>query len=1123
MLLDKVEINNFKSYRGKHLIGPFDKFSCIVGPNGSGKSNVLDAISFALNVPNECLRVKSLKSLIEQNSIEASVKMRIGTTIFERIVYKSGQSQNEDESIILDGNLNKDYSQVTACKYYFNEKKVTQKSYNEELERLNILSKIRNFVIYQGDILKIDIDLLKMFENVCGSDNYIEEYNMLADKIAVLNKNLSLKYEKRKDCLSLMKEMKDVKDKEKAFASLVLEKEALQRKIYQAEIKSKRAEVTRLKSTLASLEKLKEDPKYNEVLATVNRLRSETAKLQKEYFEKETELTFAKSKQTRKYTFDFEAKSAELKSLQDNLRRSIEEMESIGEAFSFEQGCVFEGKALSQEDFENLLLEKEKEYTQRTLMLEKQLSELTLRNFDKISKRDQLQHTIKNIVNKSARIKARNLEIDKENKLKKEKITSIEKEIENLELQIQGKSSAYENILSDEEKLKKELNATMRDILLNKAKKNDVLKRSMVKNVVENLKTIFSGVHGRVIDLIEPIQKKYEVAVGVLLSKHDQSVVVDNEKTALDCLRYIKDTKSCKLTFIPLNKIKSFSTDTNLSPENSSNIKRADFSELRDFLAKNCIKYSSEYDNVVLFILKASLIVDTVEKAKHLLYNEKYPGKICTIDGTLFTPGGLITGGKVTINKFEDSILDHLLSKRLSILNDMKMNKDRKEAFSDVTSVKTRIEDLKQRKSNLRIENVESELADELDAEPLKKEMALIEKSLEGFETQQKAIKEAKKNIERNVFVPLLHAIKINTLSEYKERIKQQYRHQELLIRVEMLRDKIALVNEEIAASVASMTEKEEIKDLNAMEEEINRMYINLENLKEKLRSENQIIKSYTEKRGQVSTTILNHQIHLARVEEDLKDLIKYAELETNYKEELDISELSLESKKETLESGLEDIAALKRSLEEINSQLSLNVPTVSSADTSIQSKFSKMNREYETAKNELLDVKKQFQEVKRRRMDTFGRCFSEVSSEIAGIYRDLTRDDNTIASTVPSAYLVYEGDPFTNNIKYYLMPPSKRFVPFQELSGGERSIALLSFLFALSRFRKPPFYIFDEVDSALDKTNVERLSRHIRESSDQFLIISLKPQFFSRSDSLFGVYKCPFEQTSKVLSVKLD
>lgn len=1113
MTLSKLEIHNFKSYKGTHVVGPFDRFSCIVGPNGSGKSNILDAISFVLNVPNIYLRAKHLKNLIEYSSNEAYVRIYIGDKMFERRVSKSN---GENESIVLDASINQDFTQSTSCKYSIDGSKVTQKQYNAELEQMNILCRIRNFVIYQGDIIKTDVDLLKMIENVCGSDSYIEEYKELNDKILTLNKDLNSKYEKRKDCLEMMKEMKGVKEKEKTFESLVVQKDEIQKRIYELEIKQKKSEISRIKDALRTLEQMKEDERYNESLSTVNRLRSEAAKLQKEYFEKETELTFIKSRQNAKETVDVESKISELKSNQETLRRLKDELSKMASPM------IFNNETISKERFEMLLSEKEREYLQKTAELEKSLSELTLKNFDKINRRDYLQNSIKQMNSKMHRIQSRNFEIEKENSSKQEKMRQLEKEIQMLENQIKDKASTYDKIISDEEKLNKELNDVMREILINKAKKSDVTRKSLVKNVVENLKTIFSGVHGRLIDLIEPIQKKYELSIGVLLSKYDQSVVVDNEKTAMDCLRYIKDSRSCKLTFLPLNRIQPYLYD-NHNTENSGNkIETDDLIEFKENLAKKCIKYSDEYEDIISFVFKNSLVVDTVDRAKHILYSRKYPGKICTLDGVLFTPGGLISGGKTVSNKFEDDIIDHLLSKRKTILNDIKMNKDRKEAYSDITAVKLKIEDLKDKRNLIKLEPVDEIDLSEFDVEGLKAELKDLEEHLKEFEQRQRSIKESKKQIEKNIFSGILGAVGVNSLQEYKEKIKEEYRRQELTIKIDSMKDRITVINEEIAGSVGVQEDLGNKKDLNQMENEVNRLYNNLETVKEKLKSQNQVLKNYSEKRNQLNNSILNHQLHLTKTEEDLKDIIKYAELESNYKDEPDISSLSLKGESSKAEDGFKHFSldALKVKLEEINKLISQNVTTVSSVDSSIQSKFARLNSEYELVKEELLNLKRRFQEVKNLRMDAFSRCFTVISSEITEIYRGLTMADS---DTDSNAYLVYEGDPFSNNVKYYLMPPSKRFVPFQDLSGGERSIALLSFVFALSRFRRPPFYIFDEVDSALDKINVERFGKYILDSEDQFLVISLKPQFFSKSQSLFGVYKCPFNYTSKVLSYKLE
>lgn len=1119
MHLDKIEIQNFKSYKGTHIIGPFDRFSCIIGPNGSGKSNILDAISFVLNVPNNCLRVKNMKHLVEHNEKQASVKIFISNRIFERkLIKQEANMLNSDGSLLLDNNLNQDITNSTICKYYVDQIKVTQKAYNIELETLNILSKIKNFVIYQGDIIKSDVNLLNMIEIICGSASYIEEYEMLGNKISGMNKDLGLKYEKRKDILEMMKEMNDVKAKEKNFENFIIQKEEAQRQLYELEIKKKKEELSKARIAISKLGKIKEDQQYDDLLNSVNKLRSEAAKLQKDYFEKETELSFAKSRQVKKSDFDFEGKSKELENLNEKLIKINDDLSKLPEIFSFEN--KHGGNQLTKEMFESLLQQKEKEFLQKTANLEKELAEITLQNFDKINRRDQIQATIKQSNLKAQRIISRNREIEKENLLKQEKMSMISKEISRLNLQIEDKVQSYDRIVSDEEKLNKEFNGVMKEILLNKAKKNDLTRKSLVKGVVENLKTIFSGVSGRVIDLIQPTQKKYELAVGVLLSKYDQAVIVDNEKTAMDCLRYIKETRSCKLTFLPLSRMKSYHGDENLK-ENADN--NRDLSvKFAENLAKNCISYDLAYEKVIYFIFRNSLILDSDLSAKNVIYSQKYPGSVCTLNGTLFTSSGLITGGKSILNKFEDNLIDSLLMKRKAILNDIKINKDRKEAFADVETIKLRIGELENKKSMIKLEKIEIEMLKDLNTINLEKELGQLESFLLEFERIQRGIKESKKLVEKSVYGELMSLIGMNSLSEFKERMKSDMKRQELLMKSESLKDKINIVNEELKTNVQGNSEIHIVNDITGMEVELNRVYVALEDVKERLKAQNQNLKIYSVKRDEINRSILNHQLHISKLEEDIKDLIKYAELEFNYKDNLGIENLNIsDSNRSTISD--QEISALKVKIEDLNRQINENVPTVSSSDSSIQAKYSKANREYEIAKEAIVTTKRRLSEVKKLRMESFSRCFELVSSEITEIYRQLTMDRGVEQDSESNAYLVYEGDPFINNLKYYLMPPSKRFIPFHELSGGERSIALLAFIFALSKFRKSPFYIFDEIDSALDKVNVERLGRYLSESTDQFLVVSLKPQFFSKSDSLFGVYKCPTTNTSRVLSLKIN
>jgi structural maintenance of chromosome 1 len=125
-------------------------------------------------------------------------------------------------------------------------------------------------------------------------------------------------------------------------------------------------------------------------------------------------------------------------------------------------------------------------------------------------------------------------------------------------------------------------------------------------------------------------------------------------------------------------------------------------------------------------------------------------------------------------------------------------------------------------------------------------------------------------------------------------------------------------------------------------------------------------------------------------------------------------------------------------------------------------------------------------------------------------------------------------------------MPPMKRFRDMEQLSGGEKSIAALALLLAINRYERTdtfffsyefsgltfrnsyhpaPFFVLDEVDAALDNTNVSKIANYIRlhaNSSNQFVVISLKSGLYEKSDGLIGVCRDQMENSSNVLTLDL-
>ncbi len=195
-----------------------------------------------------------------------------------------------------------------------------------------------------------------------------------------------------------------------------------------------------------------------------------------------------------------------------------------------------------------------------------------------------------------------------------------------------------------------------------------------------------------------------------------------------------------------------------------------------------------------------------------------------------------------------------------------------------------------------------------------------------------------------------------------------------------------------------------------------------------------------------------------------------------------------------------------------------------------VKQKAQTMEKDLKAAREEGTSVTKEFQECRDKRYKLFMACFSFVQQHIAAIYDALTRNDRKSVGGMPlpggKAFLTLQDphEPWKAGITYQTIPPTKRLWNFDQLSGGEKSLASLALIFAIQAFKPSPFFVLDEIDAALDAQNVEKVCRYIAQHSQkcQFIVISLKDAFFSQADALIGVYKDNDGECSKTLSINL-
>ncbi|KAJ5071051.1 intein-containing structural maintenance of chromosomes smc family member precursor [Anaeramoeba ignava] len=209
-----------------------------------------------------------------------------------------------------------------------------------------------------------------------------------------------------------------------------------------------------------------------------------------------------------------------------------------------------------------------------------------------------------------------------------------------------------------------------------------------------------------------------------------------------------------------------------------------------------------------------------------------------------------------------------------------------------------------------------------------------------------------------------------------------------------------------------------------------------------------------------------------------------------------------------------------------------------------LNTKFQTVSNAYKKARKKAEKSATKFNKKKKERSELFLQTYNNIAKNIDSIYNQLTKTRDGFSGT---AYLSLENqeEPYLHGVKFTVKPPTKRFREMEQLSGGEKTVAALALLFSIYRSKPFPFFIMDEIDAALDKSNLSIVTKFLKDvtrenqenqenqendeddkkdfHSLQIITISLKDEFFQHTDSLIGIYKSLSEKTSQTISLDLN
>jgi len=1163
--IKKVEIFGFKSFGFKNTIVDFQPgLISISGPNGSGKSNILDAIIFALgeNRPS-VMRAPSLRKLI--HDIEGSSRRG------PKMARSSVQFDNTDRKIPVDSDLvtiTREMSDKGDNIYYLDKTKVQRQKILELMELANAgLNQIN--AVQQGTVTRISEftteEKREVIENLIGLSAFDEKKKEAEKQLSDADQKLAI-------ALAKMGEVKKRIDDLEVERNHKLRYDLIERELNRYRAVSAASNLKELLSQKTSKERnlnaLNSEKRHNEEERSI--IRKDSSELQKQknqflsevnaYNQSKSKLDSALSDVKQK----FDAKASKIITNEKRLLQidsRLPELKPILNQLE-EERTLLESQISSKKELINQLREKKKEIvntsqsitSRRTEILSKQSSITSQkREVDtKITKlTSKLTHTkllvgkidskLNDIIEKISSNSAKHKEFARNQEYLLKQKDKLERATNNHKQSINEINQRIKNFEYRKHKLEKDVNelTTLIDASSKGANKFET-KIKFVKGImhedysISKLKHDASnlGIEGLVYEILS-WDKKYERSVLAVGSDWIKAAVVKDFTGLISLAQSVREKKLPKLKIIPLAAI----PDIKLSVPNDSGVIgilsdfvkcESKFSSLKTFLFGNVILVDSRdaaikisklgYKTITLegefFEAKASaVVIDINSKISKLTKIINMSDSVEGLQNMISALRKTADKKKNLIKKYQDTIKIHenrlsLSEQGLVVTHNSYMDLKRKITSTTDTSDRfiSRNKQLARKKERLSTELIREQ------------------SQLESLESQIKLMKE-------NYAEPQMDSIS-NELKSINDQFSSSLANQNT-VHIELKDEETKLAT--LLTSVTSNKNNHRMtqEEYSTIKNEKYRIEVeNRQNEKEKIYVEQELIKLREEEQELIKTS--------GTSVEKMKDFDDKLEILHNKERGLTRDIGTIDRTSDGLNRDLHEIISketkIKSMLGTFGFDENLEVFDVSSMISSLEHEQNKLKsslnagapsqfteiaygyRSSSTKKN-LLERERNkivgfIESVEKDKRQTFLDAFDIVDKEVRDAFSKMTGGNAWLE-------IENEDDIFSSGLNYIIQFPNKPKRESTSISGGEKSLAAIVFVLALQRLNPSPFYLFDEVDAALDAPNAEKLSNIIKDRSEgsQFLMVSLKDSVVEKAKLIYGVF--PKAGVSNVVKYK--
>ena len=1164
MYLKSIEVQGFKSFANKIVFDFHNGITGIVGPNGSGKSNVADAVRWVLGEQS----AKQLRGASMQDVIFAGTENRKPLSY----AYVALVMDNSDHELAIDFEevtVARRVYRSGESEYLINGSPCRLKDVTELFYDTGI-GKEGYSIIGQGQIERIlsgkPEERRELFDEAAGIVKFKKRKATAQKKLDNERENLV----RVNDILSELERQVGPLEKQAKKAKIYLKKKE-ELKTYDVNmflLEMERIE-TELKSVTEKFEIANNE--YEEANQTYESIKREYEKMEQDIADMDERINSIRENMNQSILvkgnlenqinlLNEQIHSAEntdelMQSRLDSLDKEKEERfafkaEYEAEKFALDaQLAEIEGK---RQEAKAALEVIQSEIARCTEGIERGKSEIIelLNNKASIKAKQQRFDTMAEQVNiRKAQLNQRLLSRKSEEADLDSVLTGYQKELDQVNVKINDlKATAAEMEEQNRNWQKKsadtnqELEETVTryhkaqsklESLKNIAERYDGYGNS-IRKVMEQ-KSSNKGLLGVVSDLIQ-VEKKYETAIETALGGNIQNIITEDEDTAKKMITFLKENRLGRATFLPLTSVDGKGNFKNQDALNEPGVIG---------LANTLVKCEKKYEGVAAYLLGRVIVTEHIDYAIALAKKNHYSLHIVTLEGEYLSPGGSMTGGAFKntngllarnreIEELEKRVVE-LKAKIAEHKNRLEEIKTARELLKDdIEANKAELQEqfILQNTAKLNVERATQQKAESENVfAGLMMESNEIEKQLrEIAENKKRIVEEIEQANAREVEIqqeseklshileetsakeaPAVQAVSDVQMEEAGVRQKAEFVLENMnrinaeILKYEQERDKV--MSEALDAKVDAEKKRQDIEAIKqtiiASDENYSKQDAALKENLAKKEEMSAIYKGFFQKQEDVSKQISNLDKEIFRLNSQREKLEETNENQTNYMWEE--YELTPHAAMELKNAEYEDLAELKKLISGIKD----DIRKLGDVNVNAIEDYKEVSERYtflKTQHDDLVEAEQTLmgiiEELDAGMRKQFMEKFVEIQREFDCVFKEL------FGGGKGTLELVEDEDILECGIRINAQPPGKKLQNMMQMSGGEKSLTAICLLFAIQNLKPSPFCLLDEIEAALDDSNVGRFAKYLHKltKSTQFIVITHRRGTMAAADRLYGI-----------------